>query len=98
MLVMVKKGMQHSQVEFRVTLIEMASLSERAQIVWHIGEEEEISEACLRLQGLMESAALSGRNALGVMAGVGHVKRHVLEHTSTSLPDDRTEEACAGCL
>ena len=77
--------MQPSQVEYRVTLVETTDLSERAQIVWRIGEEEEVSEACLRLQGLMASAVINGRNALSVMAEVGSASTPIHPFLMTAL-------------
>ena len=47
--------------------VAIRELAEKAQVVWRIGEKEEISETCVHLEEFMASAARTCRSALDVM-------------------------------
>ena len=44
-------------VEHGATQVEMAELMEKAQIVWRIGANEDVSETCIHSEELMASGA-----------------------------------------
>ena len=61
-----RKWLQARMLKHGATKVTMAELAERSQIVWQIGEKEEVSRTCIHLVEWMASATRNCRSALDV--------------------------------
>lgn len=57
-------------IEHGATQVAMADLVDQAQILWHIGSDDPVSETCIHAEETMASGARSCRRALNVLARI----------------------------
>ena len=82
---MVKHGAKH---------VDMTELFKEAQIVWKIGADEKVTDACIHLEEFMSSAARSCKKALEVMDHLDGLRPIKDEHLMTALKK-YVEDTCA---